>query len=460
MENINRKRTCRFQCLNFNKYCADLKIIDLFIEDLELGKNPELKRCMKHFVCNLIQCEKIKKLLAIPQNKHYYSIKLIKTDNGNSKKKSKSSLYFISHSNMKTCMRILEDLGYIKIFKSYFFVNPSYISESMPTCIYPTEKFIMDMSNINPDNIVIDKDKINFIELKDKITINNKKTKIFIDWDINNLSRNTKEFISARLNFLQKYNDKLASCNITCSGYSLNRCMLFSVFSRGTTHTFTKGGRFYFNSASESGLTFHNIPFKQTGYKYNDFDVYRKFIQIDGENIVELDFKALHPSMIMAKMGIQINEYPYYCLDLDKSFVKSLLLVCFNAKSKNRFKNIILQYKEKLAKKYAKIGETIPKLWIDSYNRYMSDNIKYEEELEKRFPNYFASDIGVDLQYLDSKIAQKVMKYFLSKDEICIPIHDSFIVKSKFEDELKDVMQKSYSEVMGGFTISISNADK
>ena len=61
---------------------------------------------------------------------------------------------------------------------------------------------------------------------------------------------------------------------------------------------------------------------------------------------------------------------------------------------------------------------------------------------EKHAPisNYFNSGIGIQLQRIDSDIAEEVMMTFLQRDILVLPVHDSFITYFAQEDALKEVM--------------------
>jgi hypothetical protein len=62
---------------------------------------------------------------------------------------------------------------------------------------------------------------------------------------------------------------------------------------------------------------------------------------------------------------------------------------------------------------------------------------------------HFHTGIGLHLQFLDSKIAEQVMLRFLELDEVCLPIHDSFIVREKCLDLLVDVMEEEFKRNHG-----------
>ena len=61
----------------------------------------------------------------------------------------------------------------------------------------------------------------------------------------------------------------------------------------------------------------------------------------------------------------------------------------------------------------------------------------------------FATDIGLQAQYLDSCVAEDVMLSLLDLGITCLPIHDSFIVTASHYGILEQQMHKSFTKVMG-----------
>ena len=61
----------------------------------------------------------------------------------------------------------------------------------------------------------------------------------------------------------------------------------------------------------------------------------------------------------------------------------------------------------------------------------------------------FATDIGLQAQYLDSCVAEDVMLSLLDLGITCLPIHDSFIVTASHYGILAQQMHKSFTKVMG-----------
>ncbi len=70
---------------------------------------------------------------------------------------------------------------------------------------------------------------------------------------------------------------------------------------------------------------------------------------------------------------------------------------------------------------------------------------------EKHAPiaDYFNTGIGIELQRIDSDIAETVMLRMINEDQLVLPVHDSFIVRTGHEEILKHTMHEVYAEMMG-----------
>jgi hypothetical protein len=70
-----------------------------------------------------------------------------------------------------------------------------------------------------------------------------------------------------------------------------------------------------------------------------------------------------------------------------------------------------------------------------------------------KIAKYFATGIGIELQYRDSQIAEKVMIRLARDNIVALPIHDSFIVRMSHINDLIKEMNKAYKEVVKTGTI-------
>ena len=79
------------------------------------------------------------------------------------------------------------------------------------------------------------------------------------------------------------------------------------------------------------------------------------------------------------------------------------------------------------------------------------DHLTLHSMIEKRHSairHHFYSGIGLHLQYLDSFIAEKVMLHFVRKNEVCLPIHDSFVIRADLLDEVEQVMKAYFQKTL------------
>jgi hypothetical protein len=65
-------------------------------------------------------------------------------------------------------------------------------------------------------------------------------------------------------------------------------------------------------------------------------------------------------------------------------------------------------------------------------------------EKHKPISEYFFSGFGDTLRWIDSQIAEIILLHFAYQGYPCLPVHDSFIVDTRLEDELKEIMEKAF----------------
>jgi len=191
---------------------------------------------------------------------------------------------------------------------------------------------------------------------------------------------------------------------------SLQNVFLYRVFAQGSM---SKGGRFY-------GAWWQQIPSKA-----------RRRILINLDKTVELDFSGLSCSMLYAREGLLPPVDPYDIglgfnpNDPRRALVKKYMNAMLNDSSK-RYK---LEPNE-LAVLDLKHSELHARL------------CKLHSPIEK----YFNSGIGVELQFHDSEMAEEVMLRLMQVGEVCLPIHDSFIVRMQCAELLWKTMQDVFTE--------------
>jgi len=74
-------------------------------------------------------------------------------------------------------------------------------------------------------------------------------------------------------------------------------------------------------------------------------------------------------------------------------------------------------------------------------------------KLHAPIAKHFNTGVGVELQCQDSEIAQEVMLRLMDKGEVCLPIHDSFIVRVQavalLYKTMHDVFQERFKQAPG-----------
>ena len=160
----------------------------------------------------------------------------------------------------------------------------------------------------------------------------------------------------------------------------------------------------------------------------------RPHILINGFHTAECDFTAMSLNCLYAREGIDIGPddpydigIKYYPDDPRRDSVKKYINALLNDKE-NRFRLCLKRQKG--------LGVSNSELRRKVENRHAA--VKH----------HFGSGIGLHLQYLDSQVAEKVMLRFAQMNEVCLPVHDSFIVKVNCKSKLAQIMKEEFSNVL------------
>jgi hypothetical protein len=218
----------------------------------------------------------------------------------------------------------------------------------------------------------------------------------------------------------------------------------------------------------------------------------RKRLQINGENVVELDFKALHPSILyewvwqdnplcveewiekawdgvynpystkeyelMLRVDEQEVEEHKRCHLLAKyeplrALFKFALMCCLNAPKGSvrplqpAINALVVEWHDDKkrdvdSRRYVGlhcVGDTFPAQHICKL--VQASNLPIAE--------HFFNDVGVHLQHVDSEIMSRVIQALLDKGEVLYPEHDSVIVRESIEKEVALLMRQAYNDVVG-----------
>ena len=396
------------ECLFFQpyRYSDNYSVIKLSNDIFKqmLNQNPKLKKNaskikdhLKKVFCNLVVCLYSQKCLIISRDISYYTTQLQ------------------SYSVMITILDFLLKHGYINQKLGYIDYQTK---KGNKTVIWSLQQLIdlflkydvksSDIKNKKPYTEVVIRDK-------------NKE-----DLDIE------KILSPQQLKFAEQLKLRIGKINIEYAKHS---------FYMIDDYIYPRIQAIYSRSSLSCGGRLYNNPSKGANYQIvmkNN----RKQIKIDGEQTVEVDFSGLHIMMLYAMNGIQypIDKSPYEfwmkvqkfqdadTLELAKNQAKKAIFTLMNAKN---LKDALWSLKE--------YDYTV------NWNNLVDLLLKQHKDIQQ----YIASDMGIVLQNMDSKMMIQIIENLLNKDIICLGIHDSVIVKKQDKEEAVKVMKKIYEQHLG-----------
>ena len=196
----------------------------------------------------------------------------------------------------------------------------------------------------------------------------------------------------------------------------------------------------------------------------------RARITINGDDVVELDYSALHPRLLYAKEGIQYGKDndPYADVNpvlVFRPWLKIILLSLLNSKTRNIARGAAWEWlnpdyanklftslSHKQKKRVSKISRIKNEGYYDA-----TPFIGAFYEKHKPINKYFCKgkETGRRLQNQDGQIALQIVNHFGKQGIPILAIHDSFVVQRQHKDELNTVMQRQYTRHTGGFKCPI-----
>lgn len=158
----------------------------------------------------------------------------------------------------------------------------------------------------------------------------------------------------------------------------------------------------------------------------------RQRLLIDGEETVELDYRALHPRLCYHLEGQPLDRGndPYTLPGLEGEAVRSVVKTAFN-----QLLNISSGGSPRAP---AGAQTALPKR--TSYKALLEK----VEAAHAPIRHWFRSGRGVELQHIDSQMATTILDYLRHRGICCLPVHDSFIVPRSAEFVLGQTMSMAY----------------
>lgn len=184
-----------------------------------------------------------------------------------------------------------------------------------------------------------------------------------------------------------------------------------------------------------------NSNFKHGARFYSAFQNYKKEdrykILINNEETVELDFSGIHIQMLYLKKTGRLYPSDVYTIENHENlrdFFKVVLQISINARKRSSALSAIRYAQRSFPESKKLDAKTILELF---------------EKKHEVIKSFFCSGIGVHLQFLDARIASKVMVNLLKQKIPVLGVHDSFIVQKKHEQKLREVMGYCSKMVLG-----------
>lgn len=415
-------------CTHFNLQYNRTKVYEPIVQKLIFETKKEYEKEIRCLVTNAARAIKFKAIsIKIPRDEHRYT--------GNIQK--------INYARMMLLLDLLHNKDYINIFiggAQTFFLGNANSYETSVTSLKPKMKDLF--KGVSLQNVST--------KLEDPLRIRERETGQMVDIK-------GKQGIAAMSESVIALNEKLIETQITV----LDTEWPVQQYFRGFLDNLLTGGRFY-NTSGGVGT----MP-------KND----RKFLRINGEETCELDYKACHPAILYSQINYQLpDNFDFYGVEVEgedrvvyvnedeahshrrmignpsynpvRNLLKVATLIAINASCLKSAigalrKEIELDKKRRGTKNEFKCKF----MGIDSveYGNVLRRIQKYHNPIAE----HFFSDAGVKLQFVDSQILSIIMKTLTAQGDVCLPFHDSILVRASLEEQVKQLMIDAWHTVLG-----------
>lgn len=219
---------------------------------------------------------------------------------------------------------------------------------------------------------------------------------------------------------------------------------------------------------------FSNEDWKQNGRIYGAWwhscpKQLRKYIVLDGEPTIELDFSSIHILFLYAHLGENfLNEGTDAYTIEGHDFRKAMKIVMMSA----------INAQEDKEKNVAGETRAIQAAWKTLVMKCNKDRVQHgvksHEELytmlevlkerHKPIADFLTSGKGIELMKLDSDIAVELIKQHTKMRIPILTVHDSFIVPISFMPFTIDLMNQAYGKQVarhlgGGYNSAVETID-
>ena len=173
---------------------------------------------------------------------------------------------------------------------------------------------------------------------------------------------------------------------------------------------------------------------------------YRSQIYINDEPTYEYDLKALHPTLLSNRAGIELPEDPYTLTTQvikevspgqQRKYVKLLVLIAINAKNPKDAYSAFRNNHKNDSVANSLVNETLQHLLTAFFNEH------------PHMEQFLCKGLGLELMGTDGQIANMVINYFTNKKVPILCIHDSFLINYKGGEELTKIVEDCTYQVTG-----------
>lgn len=191
---------------------------------------------------------------------------------------------------------------------------------------------------------------------------------------------------------------------------------------------------------------FNNGSFKQGGRYYGAWwigcpSILRKYITIQGESTVELDYSNIHINLLYAFKKINFAElktdaYMLVDNDPDRKLNKLILLTAYNAESPRDTARAVFDK--------ARREGTLNRYKLKNHQQ-IYDKLELLKQKHQPIEEFIAKGYGSKLQYHDSCVLEQLIKHFTKHNVPILTVHDSIICQRRHLDFVRDKMRELYS---------------
>lgn len=158
----------------------------------------------------------------------------------------------------------------------------------------------------------------------------------------------------------------------------------------------------------------------------------RSTMTLNGEGVAELDYRALHITMLYNRAGEPIGDnQPYKVACFERDHVKLAVNISLNAHSEREAESALAH-----------------RLGCD--RRHASNVIAAVKQRHKPIERYFGADAGIGLMRRDSDLILAALKAANDSGIDALPVHDALIVPARAKDRAISIMEAAFDRVIGG----------